>query len=94
MGRTVEELLHSVSSAELAEWMAFYTVCPFGDERADFRQAITSMLIANQWRGKGAKPAKVEQFIPFKTKPPRNQTPAQMRQSLERLQMVTDRGNR
>ena len=94
MGRTVEELLHSISSTELAEWIAYYSVCPFGEERADFRQAITSMLLANQWRGKGAKPAKLEQFLPFQNKPQRKQTPEQMRQSLELLSKVTNRGNR
>ena len=88
MGRTVEELLASISSAELAEWMAYYTVCPFGEERADFRQAITSMILANQWRGKNSKPAKLAQFMPFQIKPKRKQTQADMKNRMTLLSKI------
>lgn len=36
-----------MSSAEFAEWMAYYTLEPFGEERADLRMAVLASLIAN-----------------------------------------------
>ncbi len=36
-----------MSSAEFAEWMAYYAIEPFGEERADLRMGILASLIAN-----------------------------------------------
>lgn len=44
--------------------MAYYTVEPFGEYRADLRSAITSCVIANGNRGKNKKPFKVSDFMP------------------------------
>lgn len=60
---TVRQLLASMSSPELAEWMAYERVEPFGQWRADYRQAITSMLIANANRGKKDKAYEVGDFM-------------------------------
>lgn len=56
--------------------MAFYVVEPYGEERADMRQAITSSIMANAWRGKGAKASTPEDFMPFYRK--HEQTPEEM----------------
>jgi len=63
---TVKELLERMDSRELCEWMAFYDIAPFGEERADIRQAITSCTIANAW---SKQKHKVKDFIPTFTKP-------------------------
>lgn len=58
-----------ITSAEFAEWMAYYNVEPFGEERADLRQAITTSVLANAHRGKGKAPYKTTDFMPkFKGK--------------------------
>lgn len=53
-----------ISSAEFAEWMAYYHLEPFGFH-ANFLQAgIIASTIANANRKKGAKPFKPNDFIP------------------------------
>lgn len=43
----VDALLCSISSRQLTEWMAYASIEPFGEERADLRMAIVAALIAN-----------------------------------------------
>ena len=62
---TVRELLGRISSRELSEWMAFYRLEPFGDQRADLRQAITTAMLANVNRKRSAKAAEPKDFMPF-----------------------------
>lgn len=64
---TVAELLDRMSSKEFAEWMAYYLVEPFGEERADLRQAMTTSGIANllQVQAKQPKWTKPGDFMPF-----------------------------
>lgn len=50
-------------AAQFAEWLAYYSVEPFGEERADLRNAILCRLVANALRGKGRR-AEVEDFMP------------------------------
>lgn len=67
---TVTELLGRVSSRELTEWMAYAQMEPFGEERGDIRQAITTSLIANVHRDpKKGKEYTPEDFMPFSEKP-------------------------
>jgi hypothetical protein len=67
---TVAELGQRMSSHELSEWKAFYIIEPFGEERADIRQALTTQGIYNvhQAQRKHPKWHKVEEFMPFKEK--------------------------
>lgn len=60
LGCTVAELLRRLSSAELSEWMRYWNVEPWGEERADMRAAIVACTVA---RSQGAK-AKTEDFMP------------------------------
>ena len=53
-----------MTSAQLSEWMAFYRLEPWGEERADLRAGIVASTIANSNRGKGQKPFKVADFLP------------------------------
>ncbi len=63
---TVEELLHRISSRELAEWMAFYSLEPFGEERADLRAAIIATTVANAARDpkRRRRPFRPADFMP------------------------------
>lgn len=76
---TVRELLERMSSRELTEWMAYAQIEPFGEERGDIRQAITSSLIANANRDpkKQSKAYEPEDFMPFSEKPDPAETQAQ-----------------
>lgn len=46
------------------EWMIFYNLEPFGEQRADLRAAIVAATIANANRGKNQRAYKVEDFMP------------------------------
>ncbi len=58
---TFKELLERMDSRELSEWMAYYNLEPFGEERADIRQGITSCVMANSFSNKKHK---IDDFIP------------------------------
>lgn len=59
----VGELLTRVSSRELTEWMAYYELEPFGEERADLRAGIIASTVANVNRAKG-KAYQPQDFMP------------------------------
>jgi len=61
---TVGELLDRISSRELSEWMAFFGLEPFGEERADLRAGIVASTVANVNRGKGKRAFKPQEFMP------------------------------
>lgn len=56
----MSELLQRISSKELTEWMAFYSIEPFGEVRADMRAALIAHTVA---AGAGAKKIKLEDFM-------------------------------
>jgi len=56
-------MLQRMSSAELTEWIAFYSLEPFGGDTQYIGHAITAATVANVNRGK-KKAAKVEEFMP------------------------------
>ena len=62
---TVAELLERLDARELADWMAYSQIEPFGEERADFRAGIIAAVIANVNRAENAPPAEPEDFMPF-----------------------------
>ncbi len=65
LGKTVGELSEELSDAELQEWMAFYRLEPFGEERADLRAGIVAATVANANRGKRGRVLKPTDFMPF-----------------------------
>lgn len=64
---TVREMLARIDSRELAEWMAYYMVDPFGTERADLQAGIIACTIANSNSGKG-KAFQPQDFMPYSNK--------------------------
>ncbi len=83
-----------MSSREFAEWMAFYQVEPWGEERADLRSGIVASTVANAHRDpkKRKRPFKPEDFIPkfepkFERKKGRK-TPEQMLRLVEMLNVA------
>ena len=66
LGCTVGELLGRISSRELTEWMAYFELDPFGQERADLRSAIVASTVANTVRDpkKKQKPWLPRDFMP------------------------------
>lgn len=76
LGLPVREMLASMGSDELTEWMAYYQLEPFGDYRADYRSGVVASTFANAHRAKDANPFRPEDFMPFLEKrPPADETP-------------------
>lgn len=67
---TVAELLDRMSSREFSEWMAYSQIEPFGEERADLRQAMTTSAIHNSVQAQARSPkwTKAADFMPFSKK--------------------------
>ena len=67
-----------MSSREFSEWMAYYEMEPFGEERADLRQALTTTAIVNvaQAQTKHPKWMKPEDYMPFSKAAPTRDGPA------------------
>ena len=76
LGRPVREMLASMGSDELTEWMAYYQLEPFGDYRADYRSGVVASTFANAHRAKDANPFRPEDFMPFlEKKKPQEEIP-------------------
>lgn len=79
---TVEDLLNRISSLELSEWQAFYTIDPFGEERADMRAAMMAANVANAWKDKKQRTFKLKDFM-LNFDPPEPQSTDQMKAILK-----------
>ena len=64
LGKTVAELRQGMTAEELHEWMAYYEIDPFGNDRADLNSAIVASTMANCHRGKTQRPYKPADFMP------------------------------
>jgi len=73
---TVRELLTRADSAELTEWMAYATIEPFGEERADYRAGLICSTLVNLQRTKGSKKYEPEDFMMFTRRRPSNKSKA------------------
>ena len=64
MGRTVRELAPALDSHELSEWMAFSTLEPLPEERADQRAAmIAHAVVCMNWADKNRRPPPIADFL-------------------------------
>ncbi len=66
LGMTVSELGHRMSSRELTEWMAFYSLEPFGYVANLHGDAITASVVAEVNRNNKEKsdPFQPQDFVP------------------------------
>jgi hypothetical protein len=61
----VDGLLDELSSAALAEWLAYFQLEPWGEERADLRAGIVASTVANVNRpAKRKKAFEPKDFMP------------------------------
>jgi len=76
---TVGELLQRMSSRELSEWMAFFSLEPWGTEVEDWRAAMIAATVANGYRDpkRRRKPYEPSDFMP------RHEAPKAQEQSWE-----------
>lgn len=53
-----------MSHAQLMEWLAYFTLEPFGEGRADWRAAMQASVIANVHRRRGSRQFQPKDFMP------------------------------
>ena len=58
-----------MSSGEMTEWMAFDSIEPFGEQRADLRAGIIASTVANYSMNRPKSPVRPADFMPFIGKP-------------------------
>lgn len=63
---SVGELLRRMSSRELTEWMAFFSLEPWGTEVEDWRAGLIASTVANSYRDpkRRRKPYEPSDFMP------------------------------
>jgi hypothetical protein len=69
LGKSVRQAQEEIDSAEFGEWIAFYSIEPFGDRIEDLRAGIIASAIANCNRSKDTPPYKPLDFIPWAQEP-------------------------
>ena len=72
-------LLRELDSHQIAEWMAYSQLEPFGDQEAFWRSGMVASTIANANKGKNTKAFAPEDFMPKLKKP---------KQSIEEIKEV------
>ena len=60
----MDGLLAQLSSRQLAEWMAYFRLEPFGERRADLRAGIIASTVANAHRARESRPYRPQDFMP------------------------------
>ena len=80
---TVAEMLARMTSQEISEWIAFYKVEPFGEERQDWRFALMTANLMAPHLKKGARP-KLSDFK-LNLDPPRPMSAEEMKTVLRNL---------
>lgn len=75
-------MLGRLTSEQFAEWMAYYSLEPFGEERADFRAGIIASEIVNMAGKASKRTVAPKDFMP-KFGGSRKQTPHEMLQVLK-----------
>lgn len=66
----MDRLLAEIPAPLFDEWMAFYSLDPWGENRADFRIAQLTTRVYNYLRSAEEKPYSPVDFMPYVDKPP------------------------
>ncbi len=80
-------MLHQMPATELSEWIAFASIEPIGEARADMRMAMICCTFANYFKasqGSKTPPLKLEAFM-FKFDRPKQQSEGNMKMILRAL---------
>jgi len=80
---SVRRAQREISAREFSEWLAYGQIEPWGEQRADMRNALVCCILANAHRGKNQAAFKVDDFMPeFDRQKP---SPEALKQKFEAL---------
>ena len=63
LGRTVSEIEQDMPSSELTEWLAYYRLEPFGQERDNWHSATLASILVNTNRRKNTPAVPPSEFM-------------------------------
>ncbi|MBU3694793.1 MAG: hypothetical protein FGM40_08205 [Rhodocyclaceae bacterium] len=66
---TVRQLLETIDSAELAEWLAYDQIEPFGPQREDLRAGLICSTVANHSMSPPRRPRRPSDYMLFAHEP-------------------------
>ncbi len=75
-----DKLLRELTARQYAEWIEFYGVDPFGEQRADLRAGIICATMNNRWRGKHEQAMQPADFMTYHREP--EQSPEEIKRQL------------
>lgn len=81
--KSVRDCQRHISSHEFAEWMAYNSLEPFGDDLIDLQFAQLESLMANIYAKKGRRFKPVDFLLREKQEPKQELTPSQIYQNFK-----------
>lgn len=75
LGMSVRRTQAEVSSAEFGEWVAYFSIEPFGERIADLRAGTIASVIANVNRAPNTPPVSPSAFVSWGNEPKPTQQP-------------------
>lgn len=62
--------MRELDSRQLADWMAYYRLEPYGERAADLRHGIQTAAVINRWRNKHERTYEPQEFTLTPPAPP------------------------
>ncbi len=87
----MSELLRTLSSEELTEWIAYHGISPIDDARGDLQAGIVASVIANAHRSPKTPAFIPVDFMPHIDRPAPDSAAAFIEQAKRRLPVITVR---
>ncbi len=78
-----------MSSAELAEWIAYHRISPIDDARGDLQAAIVASIVANANRSAKTPPFTPADFMPYLERGPVPEASGFIAAARQRVNLVT-----
>ncbi|WJF92002.1 hypothetical protein QS306_14635 [Paraburkholderia bonniea] len=66
---SVARAKREIDSVEFADWMAYYSIEPWGERIADVRMGVMASTMANVYRDPQSAPLRPADFIPWAAEP-------------------------
>lgn len=75
-----DELRKRLNARQIAQWIAYSLIEPFGPQHEELLHGIRAAIMANQWRDSGSQPAEATDFMPSYVEP--EMTPEEIARNL------------
>lgn len=87
----VDKMMSDLTARQLSEWMAYFTIEPWGEERADWRAGNIAAMVHNSMT-KGPR-VKAVDFVLSDKETPRQQSDDEMKATIRAFFKAAERGS-